>query len=113
VPTVFSRAGLATRLSKIEYQNSVLDVLGVDLEAEELDSSAGGIPDDTGDGVFKHLSDNQVSVEQHPLAYFRGAEAATARVNATSLAARTNSRAAWVRGATNATGTPPRKSASF
>lgn len=86
-PSVLSRVGLAARLSKVEYQNSVLDVLGVSLLPEELDAAAGGIPDDTGDGVFKHLADNQTSVEQHALAYFQVAEALTARVDTTALAA--------------------------
>src|SRR5690349_17589872 len=52
-PTVFSRPGLAARLSKFEYQYSIADVLGVTLLPTELDAAAGGIPDDTGDGVFK------------------------------------------------------------
>lgn len=86
-PTVFSRTGLAARLSKVEYRNSVLDVLGVELLPEELDAANGGIPDDTGDGVFKHLSDNQTSIEQHALAYFQVAEAATARVDTLAFAA--------------------------
>lgn len=85
-PGVYSRVGLAARLSKIEYRNSVLDVLGVSLLPEELNATAGGIPDDTGDGVFKHLADNQTSVEQHALAYFQVAEAATARVDVSALA---------------------------
>ncbi|HEU5074515.1 MAG TPA: DUF1587 domain-containing protein, partial [Polyangiaceae bacterium] len=85
-PGVHSRAGLAARLSKVEYRNSVLDVLGVSLLPEELDAAAGGIPDDTGDGVFKHLADNQTSVEQHALAYFQVAEALTARVDLPALA---------------------------
>lgn len=85
-PGVYSRVGLAARLSKIEYRNSVLDVLGVSLQPEELDAAAGGIPDDTGDGVFKHLADNQTSVEQHALAYFQVAEAASARVDVSALA---------------------------
>ena len=70
-PTVFSRPGLAARLSKFEYQYSIADVLGVTLLPTELDAAAGGIPDDTGDGVFKHVADNQTSVEQHALAYFQ------------------------------------------
>ena len=85
-PGVYSRAGLASRLSKIEYRNSVLDVLGVSMLPEELDASAGGIPDDSGDGVFKHLADNQTSVEQHALAYFQVAEALTGRVDLAALA---------------------------
>src|SRR5690606_26297342 len=85
-PVVQSRVGLAARLSKIEYRNSILDVLGVSLLPEELDAAAGGIPNDTGDGVFKHLADNQTSVEQHALAYFQVAEAATARVDVSALA---------------------------
>ncbi len=85
--TVLSRTGLAARLSKIEYQNSIQDVLGVSLLPEELDAAEGGIPDDTGDGVFKHLADNQTSVEQHALAYFQVAEALTARVEIPALAA--------------------------
>src|SRR6185503_14500255 len=66
-PTVFSRTGLAARLSKFEYKNSITDVLGVDLQAGELDATAGGIPDDTGDGVLKNLADKQISGEQQPL----------------------------------------------
>lgn len=85
-PVVQSRVGLAARLSKIEYRNSILDVLGVSLLPEELDAAAGGIPNDTGDGVFKHLADNQTSVEQHALAYFQVAEAATSRVDVPALA---------------------------
>jgi len=85
-PSARSRVGLAARLSKIEYRNSILDVLGVSLLPEELDAKAGGIPDDTGDGVFKHLADNQTSVEQHALAYFQVAETLTARVDIPALA---------------------------
>lgn len=84
-PALTSRVGLAARLSKNEYRNSVFDVLGVSLLAEELDADQGGIPDDTGDGVFKHLADNQTSVEQHALAYFQVAEAVAQRVNMPSL----------------------------
>ena len=91
VPTVFSRTGLAARLSKVEYQNSVADVLGVTLLPAELDASAGGIPDDTGDGVFKHVADKQTSVEQHALAYFQVAEAAVKRVDVAALATRLGS----------------------
>jgi hypothetical protein len=83
---VFSRVGLAARLSKLEYQHSILDVLGVTLLPEELDAAAGGIPDDAGDGVFKHVADKQTSVEQHPLAYFQVAEAVSKRVDVTALA---------------------------
>lgn len=85
-PSVRTRVGLAARLSKIEYRNSILDVLGVGLLPEELDAKVGGIPDDNGDGVFKHLADNQTSVEQHALAYFQVAEAVTARVDIPALA---------------------------
>ncbi len=87
-PVVFSRVGLAARLSKVEYQNSVLDALGVSLLPTELDAAAGGIPDDTGDGVFKHVADKQTSVEQHALAYFQVAEAAAKRVDIAALAER-------------------------
>src|SRR5262245_11687067 len=44
-PTVFSRPGLAARLSKFEYGYSILDVLGVTLLPTEIDAAAGGIPD--------------------------------------------------------------------
>jgi hypothetical protein len=91
VPTVFSRVGLATRLSKVEYQNSVVDVLGVTLSSTELDAAAGGLPDDTGDGVFKHIADKQTSVEQHALAYFQVAEAVVKRVDIPALATRVGS----------------------
>jgi len=86
--TVSSRVGLAARLSKFEYQYSIADVLGVTLLPAELDAAAGGIPDDTGDGVFKHIADKQTSVEQHALAYFQVAEAATLRVDIPALALR-------------------------
>lgn len=76
-----SRFGLAARLSKFEYQNSVQDVLGVTLLESELNDEDGGLPDDTGDGVFKHLADNQTSVEQHAESYFRVAEAVSKRVD--------------------------------
>ena len=84
-PSIVSRVGLAARLSKFEYQNSVLDVLGVELLPEELDETAGGIPNDAGDGVFKHLADNQTSVEQHVLAYFQVADAVAERANVPEL----------------------------
>lgn len=87
-PQVHSRTGLAARLSKVEYQYSILDVLEVDLLPEELDAAAGGIPDDNGDGVFKHLADNQTSVEQHALAYFQVAEAVANRVDMPGLIAK-------------------------
>lgn len=83
-----SRTGLAARLSKFEYQNSIFDVLGVTLLPEELDAAAGGLVDDAGDGVFKHLADNQTSVEQHALAYFRVAEGVAARVDIGAVVAR-------------------------
>src|SRR6188474_2023494 len=87
-PSVLSRVGLAARLSKIEYRNSVADVIGVDLLPAELDAAAGGIPDDTGDGVLKHLADKQTSVEQHPLAYSQVAERVAARLDVAALAKR-------------------------
>jgi hypothetical protein len=87
-PTVFSRQGLAARLSKFEYGYSIQDVLGVALLPAELDASAGGIPDDAGDGVFKHIADKQTSVEQHALAYFQVAEAVVKRVDFNALATR-------------------------
>jgi len=87
-PTVFSRQGLAARLSKFEYGYSILDVLGVSLLPAELDASAGGIPDDAGDGVFKHIADKQTSVEQHALAYFQVAEAVAKRADFAALAKR-------------------------
>jgi hypothetical protein len=80
-----SRYGLAARLSKFEYENSIQDVLGVALLPEELNSREGGIPDDTGDGVFKHLADNQTSVEQHALAYFEVAEGVAGRADLAAL----------------------------
>lgn len=82
---VGSRFSLAARLSKFEYENSVQDVLGVALLAGERDARQDGIPDDTGDGVFKHIADNQTSVEQHALAYFRVAEAVAGRTNLPAL----------------------------
>jgi hypothetical protein len=90
-PTVFSRPGLAARLSKFEYGYSIKDVLGVSLLPEELDATAGGIPDDAGDGVFKHIADKQTSVEQHALAYFKVGEAVVKRVDFSALAKRLGS----------------------
>jgi len=87
-PSVLSRVGLAARLSKIEYRNSVADVIGVDLLPAELDAAAGGIPDDSGDGVLKHLADKQTSVEQHPLAYFQVADGVAKRADMTALSTR-------------------------
>ena len=87
-PTAFSRVGLAARLSKFEYQNSIRDVLGVSLLPAELDASLGGIPDDAGDGVLKHLADKQTSTEQHALAYFQVADAVARRVDIAGLSAR-------------------------
>ena len=87
-PTVLSRVGLAARLSKFEYQNSVADVLGVALLPAELDAAAGGIPDDTGDGVLKHLADKQTSVEQHALAYFQVADGVAKRADMAALSTR-------------------------
>lgn len=81
----FSRPGLAARLSKLEYRNSIFDVLGVTLLPEELDAASGGLVDDTGDGVFKHLADNQTSVEQHALSYFQVAEQVAKRVDIPAL----------------------------
>ena len=85
---MLSRVGLAARLSKIEYRNSVADVIGVDLLPAELDAAAGGIPDDSGDGVLKHLADKQTSVEQHPLAYFQVADGVAKRADMTALSTR-------------------------
>ncbi len=82
-----ARPGLAARLSKVEYANSILDVVGVQLTDEELDASLGGIPDDNGDGVFKHFADKQTSVEQHPIAYFQVASAVARRADMQALSA--------------------------
>jgi len=86
--TVFSRSGLAARLSKVEYQNSVADVLGVALLPAEIDAAGGGIPDDNGDGVLKHIADKQTSIEQHALAYFQVADGVARRVDMAALATR-------------------------
>jgi hypothetical protein len=80
------RAALAARISKVEYENSVADVLGVKLTAAELDGAGAGIPDDAGDGVFKHVADKQTSTEQHPLSYSQVAAALSARVDVAALA---------------------------
>jgi Protein of unknown function (DUF1592)/Protein of unknown function (DUF1588)/Protein of unknown function (DUF1595)/Protein of unknown function (DUF1587) len=80
-----SRYGLAARLSKFEYRNSVLDVLGVEVTLDELNDPTNGIPEDTGDGVFKHLADNQTSVEQHALGYFKVAESIVSRTDTAAL----------------------------
>jgi len=80
------REGLAARLGKHEYRYSVLDVLGVDLSADELDPNVGGLPNDTGDGVFKHYADKQTSTEQHTLAYFEVASSVSKRVDVAALA---------------------------
>src|SRR5690606_3821633 len=53
----------------------------------EMDASLGGVPDDAGDGVFKHLSDHQTSVEQHALAYGQVAEAVAGRTDIPALTA--------------------------
>ena len=82
-----SRVGLAARLSKFEYQNSIQDALGVSLLPAELDAASGGIPDDTGDGVFKHLADKQTSTEQHALAYFQVADTVAKRADIAALSA--------------------------
>jgi len=84
---VVGRPGLAARVSKFEYGNSVADVLGTTLTATELDAMAGGIPDDAGDGVFKHIADKQTSIEQHALAYFQVAEGIVKRVDVAALTA--------------------------
>lgn len=68
-----ARPGIATRLSKVEYAYSIEDALGVVLEPSLLDAATGGIPDDSGDGVFKRLGDSQTSVEQHASGYFQAA----------------------------------------
>jgi Protein of unknown function (DUF1592)/Protein of unknown function (DUF1588)/Protein of unknown function (DUF1595)/Protein of unknown function (DUF1587) len=80
-----TRTGLAARLSKTQYAYSVHDVLGVDLTADELSAAAGGLPDDTGDGVFKNFADKQLSTEQHALAYFQTAEAIAKRADSAAL----------------------------
>lgn len=87
-PAVLSRPGLAARLSKFEYQNSINDVLGVSLLPAELDPNAGGIPDDAGDGVLKHLADKQTSTEQYTLAYSQVADGVARRVDIAALASR-------------------------
>ncbi len=82
-----ARASIATRLSKPEYANSVLDVLGVGLEDAELDAAVGGIPDDSGDGVFKRFGNSQTSIEQHASAYFETAAAVSERADMATLTA--------------------------
>ncbi len=82
---VTGRVGLAARISKVEYANSVADVLGTTLTAAELDATTGGIPDDAGDGVFKHIADKQTSIEQHALSYFQVAEGVVKRVDVAAL----------------------------
>lgn len=78
------RPGLSARLSKIEYENSILDVLGVELTDADLDP----IPADAGDGVFKHFADKQTSVEQHAIGYFDVATLVAERVDMDSIMAR-------------------------
>lgn len=85
---MLSRPGLAARLSKFEYQNSINDVLGVSLLPAELDANAGGIPDDGGDGVLKHLADKQTSTEAYTLAYSQVADGVAKRVDITALSTR-------------------------
>ncbi len=87
-PSVLSRRAFARRLSKFEYEYSIQDVLGVSLLPAELDASQDGVPDDSGDGVFKHLADKQISIEQHALAFFQVAEAVSKRVDIAALVAR-------------------------
>src|SRR5688500_1429779 len=87
-PGVVGRVGLAARISKVEYEHSLLDVLGVSLTVAELDAASGGIPDDAGDGVFKHIADKQTSIEQHALAYFQTAHAVAERADVPALSAR-------------------------
>jgi Protein of unknown function (DUF1592)/Protein of unknown function (DUF1588)/Protein of unknown function (DUF1595)/Protein of unknown function (DUF1587) len=83
-----TRYGLVSRLSKFEYKNSIADVLDIELTDAELDDPTDGIPPDTGDGVFKHLADNQTSVEQHALGYFKVAESLVKRLDTAALVGR-------------------------
>lgn len=64
-PVVEARVPLASRISKVEYAWSVLDVFGVQVNDSELALDNGGLPDDAGDGVFKRFADKQTTVEQH------------------------------------------------
>src|SRR5690606_40847465 len=80
-----ARSSIATRLSKPEYTNSIMDVLGVSLTPSELDASTGGIPDDSGDGVFKRFGNSQTSIEQHASAYFETAAAVSERADMAAL----------------------------
>lgn len=80
-PEMSARPSIATRLSKTEYAYSVEDALGVTLPASLLDAASGGIPDDSGDGVFKRLGDSQTSVEQHASGYFQAAVAVSESVD--------------------------------
>src|SRR5690606_9087450 len=82
-----ARSSIATRLSKPEYTNSISDVLGVTLTPAELDAATGGIPDDSGDGVFKRFGNSQTSIEQHASAYFETAATVAERADMSMLAA--------------------------
>src|SRR5690606_38654666 len=62
-----------------------MDVLGVSLTPSELDASTGGIPDDSGDGVFKRFGNSQTSIEQHASAYFETAAAVSERADMAAL----------------------------
>ncbi len=81
ITTPRARPGIATRLSKVEYAHSIEDALGVVLAASLLDATRGGIPEDSGDGVFKRMGDSQTSVEQHASGYFEAASVVSESVN--------------------------------
>lgn len=80
-----ARPGFATRITKSEYKASVLDALNVTLTDEDLAASAGALPDDAGDGVFKRFGDKQTTVEQHAAGLLQVAQVVAERADVASL----------------------------
>jgi hypothetical protein len=81
------RQGFATRISKSEYQASILDALNVNLTEADLSAASGALPDDGGDGVFKRFGDKQTTVEQHAAGLWHLAQLVTERVSTRALIA--------------------------
>ncbi len=82
------REGLAGRLTASQYDNVVLDVLGVTLQPDERDPSELGVPRDRNStGLFSNGADGQPAADAYPLAFGRLAARVAARSDLSWLSA--------------------------
>ena len=83
-----ARTAFAGRLTAEQYQNAVLDVLGVELTAEERTPAGVGIPREKNSaGLFRNGADGQAAADDYPLAFGRLAASVAGRADLPGLQA--------------------------